>query len=143
MDKIQTRLYYRIESDLPFDTVIANLEKQVPEHKFRILAIHDVQDTLSQKGLKRGPLKIVEVCNAVFAHEALKKTPDVALFMPCRFSIYTERDKTVINLARPSMIAETMPGAGLEELAGEVEVTLKAVMEDSAQGPTGLRRVTK
>jgi uncharacterized protein (DUF302 family) len=128
---METKMYFRLESDKPFDTVVSNLEKQVPEHKFRVLAVHDVQATLAEKELERGPLKIIEVCNAVFAHEALGKTSDVALFMPCRYTVYTEGEKTVLNLARPSMIAEMMPHAGLAELAGSVEETLKSIMAKS------------
>jgi uncharacterized protein (DUF302 family) len=125
---METRIYYRLESAKSFDTVVDNLEKLAPEHKFRVLAVHDVQKTLAEKGLKRGPLKIIEVCNGLFAHEALSKTADVALFMPCRYTVYTEGEKTVLNLARPSVIADMMPEAGLGDLAGEVEQTLKKVM---------------
>ena len=128
---METKMYYRLESDKPFDTVVSNLEQQVPDHKFRVLAVHDVQNTLAEKGLKRGPLKIIEVCNAVFAHEALNQTSDVALFMPCRYTVFTEGDKTVLNLARPSMIAEMLPDADLAQLAGNVEETLKSIMEAS------------
>jgi uncharacterized protein (DUF302 family) len=128
---MENKLVYTLTTDKPFDTVISNIEKTVPEYKFRVLAKHDVQATLAEKGLERGPLNIIEVCNAPFAHEALKKDELVSLFMPCRITVYVKDGKTVVNLARPSMIAEMMPGAGLEKLAGEVETTLKKVMEDA------------
>lgn len=125
------KLAYQMKSDKSFDTVVSNLEKQTVEHKFRVLHVHDVQATLAEKGLQREPLKIIEVCNAGFAHEALGKNVNVALFMPCKFSVYTEGDQTVVTLARPSMIADMMPGAGLEDLADNVEETLKKVMAAS------------
>ena len=126
-----TAFAYRLESDKPFDTVVAAIEKQTAEHKFRVLHIHDVQATLAEKGFRRDPVKIIEVCNAGFAHEALGKDMNVALFMPCRFAVYTEGDKTVVTLGRPSMIAQMMPNAGLTELAVGVEQTLRSVMEKS------------
>lgn len=122
------KLAYRLESEKSFEMVVENLEKLTPEHQFRVLAVHDVQKTLAEKGFERGPLKIIEVCNAGFAHKALQKSIDVSLFMPCKFSVYTEGNKTVVTLARPSMITEMLPEAGLEELAGQVEETLKKVM---------------
>ena len=125
------QLLHRLESDKPFDTVVANIEKQVPENKFRVLAVHDVQETLAEKGFTREPLKIIEVCNAGFADTALRKSINVALFMPCKFTIYPENGKTVVNLARPSMIAQMMPDTGLDELAGQVEKQLIKVMEES------------
>jgi uncharacterized protein (DUF302 family) len=122
---------YRIESDKPFDQVVANLEKAVPENKFRVLAIHDVQETLAEKGIEREPLKIIEVCNANFANEALSKSINVALFMPCKYTVYPEGGKTVVNLAKPSLIAEMMPDVGINDLAESVEKQLIAIMEQA------------
>ncbi len=42
--------------------------------------------------------------------------------------MHTEGDKTIVTLARPTMIADMLPDAGLNELATEVEETLKKVM---------------
>ncbi len=129
MDTITDQiLAYRLESDKPFETVVENLERLSPEHQFRVLAVHDVQKTLAEKGFEREPLTIIEICNAGFAHQALQKEIDVALFMPCKFTVYHAGNKTVVTLNRPTMIAEMLPGAGLEELAGQVEETLKKVM---------------
>jgi uncharacterized protein (DUF302 family) len=119
------------ETNKPFDQVVSAIESNTPKHQFRVLAVHDVQATLAEKGLPRGPLKIIEICNAKFAHQALQKSPEVALFMPCRFAVYTEGHKTVVKLGRPAMIAEIIPGAGLEELAAGVEATLKQIMRES------------
>ena len=122
------KLAYRMESDKPFAEVVAEIENQTAEHQFRVLAVHDVQETLAEKGFERGPLKIVEVCNAGFAHKATQKDIHVALFMPCKFTVHTEGDKTIVTLARPTVIADMLPDAGLNELASEVENTLKKVM---------------
>lgn len=124
-------LAYTLESKKSFDEVVANLEKQIPEHQFRVLAVHNVQETLAEKGLERAPLKIIELCNAKFAHTALQKAPDVALFMPCRYAVYGEKDKTIVKLNRPSLIAQMMPGTGLDDLANGVEDTLKKIMQAS------------
>ncbi len=122
---------YRLESDKSFDAVVGKLEKETAANKFRVLHTHDVQATLADKGLKREPLKIIEVCNANFAHEALQKDMAVSLFMPCRFVVHTEGGKTVVTLAKPSMIARMLPDSDIEQLAMDVEATLKKVMEVS------------
>lgn len=124
-------LAYQLKSKKSFDEVSANLERLSPENQFRVLAVHDVQATLAEKGFERGPLKIIEVCNAGFAHQATQKDINVALFMPCKFTVYTEEDQTVVTLARPTMIAEMLPDAGLNELAEKVEETLKKVMAEA------------
>ena len=120
-----------LESDKPFEVVSAAIEENSVANQFRVLAVHDVQSTLAEKGFERGPLKIIEVCNGGFAHRALQKEPEVALFLPCKFAVYTDNEKTIVKLSRPSMIAELMPEASLEDLAGEVEKILMKVMEAS------------
>ncbi len=126
---MENKLVYTRTTNKPFGAVLEKLEKLVPEYQFRVLANHDVRATLADKGIERQPLNIIEVCNASFADEALKKNELVSLFMPCRFTVYEKDGRTVVNLARPSMIAEMMPGAGLEEMAGEVEKRLKKIMD--------------
>jgi uncharacterized protein (DUF302 family) len=127
----RTAFVYEQTTDKPFDEVVASIEKQTAEHKFRVLHVHDVQATLAEKGIDRDPVKIIEVCNAQFANEALNKSADVALFMPCRFSVHTLDDRTVVKLGRPTMIAQMMPGIGLDELAESVETTLKEILHAS------------
>jgi uncharacterized protein (DUF302 family) len=130
-DFMMEQLAFRMETDKPFDAVVENLERETANNKFRVLHVHDVQATLEEKGFKRGPLKIIEVCNAGFAHQALQKDVNVALFMPCRFIVYTEAGKTMVTLARPATISEMLPESGLDRLAADVETTLRKVMEAS------------
>lgn len=124
-----SNLAYRLESTRTFGEVTEGLKTKSQENMFRVLAVHDVQETLKEKGFERGPLEIIEVCNAGFAYEALNKDVSVAMFMPCKFTVHTEGDKTIVTLARPTMIAEMLPDSGIDELAGKVEETLKRVME--------------
>lgn len=122
---------YTVESKRSFEEVLSRLEAAIPESGFRILAVHDVQRTLQEKGFELKPLKIIELCNAKFAYEALGREIDVALMMPCRIVVRSEGNKSIMTLARPSMISQMFPDAGLEKLAGEVESVLKRIMDDA------------
>ena len=128
---IREQIALKMESKLPFETVAQNLQDKAAENSFRVLALHDVQATLAEKGFERGPLKIIEVYNSKFAHQALKMDMDVALFMPCRFTVYEKEGKTMVTLARPTMISEMLPGSGLESMAAEVEEQLTTIMKAS------------
>lgn len=125
---------YEVESNRSFDDVVADVERLTAEKMFRVLHIHNVQATLEEKGFKREPLKIIEICNAKFAHEALGKAMDVSLFMPCKINVYTEDGKTKIKAMRPSAIAEFMPDAGLEELANGVDKIVTEIVDGAAKG---------
>ncbi len=125
-----SELGYSIESDKSIDDASISLAKITPEFNFRILAIHNVKETLAEKGFEIKPLKIYEVCNAGFAHKALGKDINVAMFMPCKIILRQEENKTIITLVRPSMISKMLPDSGLEELAGNVEEQLKELIEN-------------
>lgn len=126
------RFTYDKESARSFDDVVADVEKFTAENKFRVLHIHNVQQTLSEKGLEREPFKIIELCNAKFAHEALAKDVNTSLFMPCKINVYTEDGKTKIKAMRPRAIAELMPESGLADLAGDVDRVIVSIVDRAA-----------
>jgi uncharacterized protein (DUF302 family) len=128
------QMEYEVVTDRPFDDVVTDVEKLTVEKNFRVLHVHDVQATLAEKGLERGPLKIIEICNGKFAHEALKKSMSVSLFMPCKINVYTEDGRTIIKAMKPSAIADFMPDAGLDQLAGEVDDIVTEIADRAAKG---------
>ncbi|MDF1543929.1 MAG: DUF302 domain-containing protein [bacterium] len=132
-DLVMESLGHKVESNKSFEQICADLETATTENQFRLLAVHDVQETLAGKGFEREPLKIFELCNAGFAHQALQKHIDVAMFMPCRITIYPVGDKTVMTLAKPTMISQMMPGIGLDELAQDVEQRMIKIMETASK----------
>ncbi len=127
-------LEYDLDSDRKFDDVVADVEKYTVENGFKVLHIHDVQETLSEKGFERGPLKIIEVCNAKFAHRALARDIAVSLFMPCKINVYTVKGKTKIKALRPALISEFFPKAGLDNLALEADKIITAIVDSAAKG---------
>ncbi len=125
---------YQVDSARSFADVVADIEKLTAEKQFRVLHIHDVQATLAEKGFKREPLKIIEICNAKFAHEALQKDMRVSIFLPCKINVFTENGKTKIKAMRPAAISQFMPQSGLEKLAGEVDAIVTDIVDRAARG---------
>lgn len=121
---------YTVKSGKSFDEISSDLEKAVPANNFRVLAVHNVRDTLAEKGFEIDSLKIFEVCNAAFAYQAVKSDINVAMFMPCKIVIRPDQDGTIMTLVRPSMIAEMLPEAGLNDLAVEIEKQLKSIIDE-------------
>lgn len=122
---------YTVTTEKPFTDVVTAFERLVPENQFRVLHTHDVQATLAEKGFQRGPLKIIEVCNAGFAHKALNIDLDVALFMPCRYAVYEQDGKTTVSLGRPTMISQILPETEFRSLAEDVESRLTSIMHEA------------
>ena len=119
-------LGYKKKTSKKFDETVARIEELTASKQFRVLHVHDVQATLAEKGLERGPMKIVEICSAKFAHRALGLNHDVGLFMPCKINVYTENGETVVSAMRPSMISEFFAEKELKELADEVDLLTRS-----------------
>jgi uncharacterized protein (DUF302 family) len=124
---------FSVETGKTFDAAVKAVEEKTAEKGFRVLHTHDVAGTLAEKGFPRDPLKIVEICNARYASEALKKDVSVALMLPCPIAVYTQGGKTIISTMLPSMLVEFYPEAGLEKVAAEVEQAVLKIVDEAAR----------
>ncbi len=122
---------YTVETGKNFDAAVAAIEKKSTEKGFRVLHTHDVAATLAEKGFPREPLKIVEVCNARYASEVLKKDVKIALMLPCPISVYSAGGKTFISTMLPTTLAEFYPNAGIEGVAAEVEKAVLGIINEA------------
>jgi uncharacterized protein (DUF302 family) len=123
-------LDYTKESSRNFDQAVAKVEELTAARGFRVLHIHDVKATLREKGFDRGPFKIIEICSAKFAHQALGVNEGVGLFMPCKINVYTKSDKTVISAMRPAMISQFFDDPKLKSLAEEVDGIVRSIVDE-------------
>jgi len=114
-----------------FDEAVAAVEKKTAEKGFQVLYIHDIAATLTAKGFAREPLKIIEVCNANYASQALDKDVKLALMMPCPISVYVQGGKTQISTMLPTSIVEFFPKAGIEKTAAEMEKGVLAIIAEA------------
>ncbi len=125
-------LAYTVPTSKDIDEAIEAIKENASLHGFRILHIHDIAATLAEKGFAREPMKIVEVCNAKYAHDVLEKDPVTALMLPCPIVGYQQNGKTNISPMLPSVMAELLPGRNLEFTAELVEFALLAIGNQSA-----------
>ena len=122
---------YTVETTKNVDEAVAAIEAKAQEKGFRVLYVHDVQATLSAKGFDIEPMKIIEICNAKFANQALAKDKKISLMLPCPISVFTEEGKTYITAFKPRVLSDFYPGLGIEELAGEVEKIVISLVEEA------------
>jgi len=120
---------YTVNSNKTFDAAVSAVEHSTTEKGFRVLHTHDVAATLAEKSFAREPLKIVEVCNARYASDALNQDVNVAVMLPCRIVIYTKDGKTFISTVRPSALADFYPDSGIENIAAAMEKTVLEIVD--------------
>ena len=130
-----TDLLYVAESSRPFGETVNAVEQKTAEKGFRVLHTHDLAATLAEKGFRRESMKIIEICNARYASEALTKDIRLAVMLPCPICVYMERGKTFINTFRPSAIPSFFPEAHVESPAANVDRVVLDIINEAKESP--------
>jgi len=125
-------LDYTVPTAKSFDDAVAAVIDLTAAHGFRVQFVHDVQETLAEKGFARDPLTIVEMCNAKFASQVLAADPKIGLMLPCPIMVYVEEGQTLISTMRPTLIGGFFPDAGIADTASEVERVLFKIIDEAA-----------
>lgn len=112
---------YTVETQKSFTEAVEAIETNTKEKGFRVLAIHDVFQLLSEKGFSIEPLKIIEICNAKYASQILTKEIKIALMLPCPISVYEKSGKTYISALKLNVMSDFYPDADIETNAQEVD----------------------
>ncbi|MDP3989406.1 MAG: DUF302 domain-containing protein [bacterium] len=114
-----------------FDEAVLSVQDEIAKAGMRVLYIHDVQETLAEKGFEREPFKIVEFCNAKFANEFLNIDIKIGLCLPCKINVYTKDGQTVISGMRPIVLSQFFPQADLGERPQEVDRIIQTIINNS------------
>ena len=111
-----------------------SLREAVQQHKFGILHVLDLKNTLHDKGIDLdNEVRIYDVCNPQAASQALHQDMATATVLPCRIAVYS-------NAAGGSTIATVKPtdlfaATGLrhaDTLAQDVEREVLAIIDEAA-----------
>ncbi len=126
-------MLYEIESAKTIDQVCQDLEKAVVGHKFGVLAIHNLKETMKKKGVDfERECRIFEVCNPHHAKRVLEKDMKLSTALPCRISVFTEAGKVKLATLKPTALISQFNIPELQSVAKEVEETLIQIMEKAS-----------
>ena len=117
------------------------MQEEIAKAGMRVLYVHDVQQTLSEKGFQREPFKIIEFCNAKFANEFLNKDIKLGLCLPCKINVYTKDGPasaeasagkhTFISGMRPIILPQFFPQADLGERPQEIDQIIQTIINNA------------
>jgi len=116
-------MYYIVDTDKTFEQASIDLESSVKDLGFGVLYVHDLGETLRNKGMDfEENCRVFEVCNPGQAVKVLSIDMRLNLALPCRISVFTEGGSTKIGLIKPAqMLAALSKNPALLEVANEVE----------------------
>lgn len=122
---------YTVTTNKSFDEAVEGVENETASAGFRVLHIHDVTETLSEKGFTIEPLKIIEICNAKSAYAVLKADIKIGLCLPCKINVYQKRGKTFISGVRSAILTQFFPEADLGNLPTKVDKIIREIIDKS------------
>ena len=113
--------------------VETRLREAAASHKFGILNVLDIKETLKAKGIDfETPCRIYDVCNPQAAAAALAADLRISTVLPCRISVFADGDGCTIATVKPTDLLRTTGLPGVEELAAHIEKEIVAMIEEAA-----------
>jgi uncharacterized protein (DUF302 family) len=126
-------MLFEVESRKGIDQVCEDLEKAVVAHKFGVMTVHNLKETMKKKGVEFDrDCRIFEVCNPHQAKKVLEKAMEISTALPCRISVYTEGGKVKLATLKPTALVSQFNVPELEGVAKEVEETLIQIMQEAS-----------
>ena len=127
-------MYYIVSTSKNFADAARDLETAVQKHKFGVLHVHDLKETLTRKGFPLGPqCKVFEVCNPQQASRVLQRDMRLNMALPCRISVFEDEGGTKIGTILPAeMLRQLSADRELAVVAATVETTIKAIINEAA-----------
>jgi uncharacterized protein (DUF302 family) len=126
-------MLFEIQSAKTIDQVCQDLEKAVVDHKFGVMTVHNLKETMKQKGVEFDrECRIFEVCNPHQAKRVLEKNMMISTALPCRISVFTEGGKVKLATLKPTALISQFNVPDLQSVAKEVEETLIQIMMEAA-----------
>jgi uncharacterized protein (DUF302 family) len=124
---------YIVETDKSVEQAVADVEAACKDHAFGVLHIHNLQQTLKNKGVAlANECQVLEICNPHKALAVLTADMSLNMALPCRVSVYTENGKTKIGMIKPkAMLAALSDSPELLTVAEEVEAATISIIEQA------------
>ncbi|MBX3044710.1 MAG: DUF302 domain-containing protein [Candidatus Kapabacteria bacterium] len=102
-------MFIENRSKLNFEETVEQISTLIAENGWKVITVHDLQETMKKNGKDVRSVKVIETCNPNHAYKILSQDDEriASNTMPCRISVYEKSDgKTYFS----RMNAEAMAG---------------------------------
>ena len=122
-----------VTSSKSLDGLDQDFRKAVQHHKFGVLNVLDLKQTLGNKGMVlERECRVYDICNPQAASRALNTDMGVSVVLPCRVSVYQDGQTLTIATVKPTDLMKATDLNGVTELGTEVEREVFAMMSEAA-----------
>jgi uncharacterized protein (DUF302 family) len=125
-------MIYEKVTNKNLNDAIESLETNLKENGFGVLWQLNFKEKLEEKGLEfKDDFVIFEVCNPKQAKEVMDKDIHIGYMLPCKMVVRRENNKTYIGMTSPETLIGLYDNTVLNEIASEVEKSLRNSIESS------------
>ena len=122
-----------VTSSKSLDELDQDFRKALQRHKFGVLNMLDLKQTLSNKGIVlERECRVYDICNPQAASTALNSDMSVSVVLPCRVSVYQDGQTLTIATVKPTDLMKATDLNGVAELATEIEREVSTMMREAA-----------
>jgi len=125
-------IVYEKKTNKKLGEAIDSLTEQLKENGFGVLWQLNFKDKLKEKGLDfEEDFVVMEVCNRKKAKEVMGKNIHIGYVLPCKMVVREKNNQTYIGMTRPEALIDLFDDFNLNEIAKEVEGTLRQSIEST------------
>lgn len=135
----KTQVLYRASIGEKIEAARDMLVSALEGKNYTIINQLDVQEGLQGRGIKSGPIRIVEFINLAKAYRVTHSNKGFEMYAPLRLALFEEEGKTKVMVLRPRHIGTVLAAEG--GLSAEAKNTLEefdkdihAVLESAVAG---------
>ena len=123
----------QVPSKKTLEEIDQALRDSVSRHKFGVVAVHNLRDTMQKKGVELAyDCVIYEICDPQQAKRVLEKNGAISAALPCRVSVYGSLGAYNLATIAPTAMLGLFKVPELMDIATEVEHTVLEIMHESA-----------
>jgi uncharacterized protein (DUF302 family) len=122
--------YFTKTVSMPFYRAVERVKEELRREGFGVLTEIDVKDTLKKRlGVNFREYRILGVCNAPFAYQALGEEDKIGTMLPCNIIVQrVSRNEVEVAAIDPVASMQAVENPNLAEVAEKVQKMLKDVV---------------
>lgn len=123
-----------VSTDLSYEAAVDKAIALLKDEGFGVLCDIDVTRTMHEKlGVDFRPYRILGACNPALAHEALSRSAQLGLLLPCNVVIQSEGGRTIVSAINTRSLMAVTGDPSLLAVADEVNARLRRVLNRIAE----------
>jgi uncharacterized protein (DUF302 family) len=113
-----------------FEKAIEKTKEELKKEGFGVLTEIDIKTTLKKKiDVDMDSYTILGACHPPSAYQSIESEIEIGLMLPCNLIVYQKNSDVFVSAIKPSVAMGMIENEDLGELASDIELRLKAVVD--------------